>query len=233
MDDIPEFTGFPKETLRFFAELKENNFRDWFNARKEYYEEYVLKPAQSFVVAFGERLKKISEEITYDTRTNGRGSILRIYRDIRFSKDKTPYNTRLRMRFSEGVGEKGGFPGFFFAMDETGGQLLDGLYKFTKPVLESYRNAVVNEKSGTNLAKIVDEIRSLPGFEIKGEDYKRVPRGYDKSHPRADLLKHSSLYVQSSGIPVGVLKKPALVEECYEHALKMAPVHHWLSKLVQ
>ena len=231
LNAIPEFTGFPKETLRFYAELKENNFKDWFTEKKEYYQEYVLKPAQSFVVAFGEHLKGISDDLTYDPRTNGRGSILRIHRDIRFSKDKTPYNTRLRMRFSGEGGEKGGFPGFFFGMDETGGRLLGGLYNFIKPVLESYREAVANEKSGKRLVRIVDDIRALPGFEIKGEHYKRVPRGYDVAHPRAKLLKHDGLYISSPKNSTSVLKRPELVDTCYEHAVRIAPVHHWLMNL--
>ncbi|MFW9789021.1 MAG: DUF2461 domain-containing protein [Candidatus Thorarchaeota archaeon] len=231
MDEIAEFKGFPKETLRFYAELKESNFRDWFNERKDYYQEHVLKPAQSFVVAFGERLKGISDGITYDTRTNGRGSILRINRDIRFSKDKTPYNTRLRMRFGEGEGEKGGHPGFFFGMDETGGRLLGGLYKFIKPTLDRYREAVDNEKSGTKLAKIVGKIQTQSGFEVKGMHYKRVPRDFDPDHPRADLLRYDALYVQSPEIPVSVLKRPELVDKCYEYAITIAPVHHWLTNL--
>jgi uncharacterized protein (TIGR02453 family) len=224
MDDIPQFTGFPKETLRFYEELKENNFRDWFNERKDHYQEFVLKPAQAFVVAFGERLKAISDGFTYDTRTNGRGSILRIYRDIRFSKDKTPYNTHLRMRFGEGTREKGEHPGFFFGMDETGGRLLGGLHKFAKPTLDRYREAVDD-------VKVVEEIKAQRGFEIGGEHYKRVPRGYDADHPRADLLRYDALYVRSPEIPVSVLKKPDLVDTAYEHALRMAPVHHWLTQL--
>ncbi|MFW9794827.1 MAG: DUF2461 domain-containing protein [Candidatus Thorarchaeota archaeon] len=231
MEEIPEFKGFPKETLRFYAELKENNYREWFNERKDHYEEYVLRPAQSFVVAFGEKLKTISDGFTYDTRTNGRGSILRIYRDIRFSKDKTPYNTRLRFRFGEGTREKGLYPGFFFGMDETGGRLLGGIHKFAKPTLDRYREAVVDENSGKMLAKIVDDIRGQKGFEIGGEHYKRVPRGFDADHLRANLLRHDALYISSPPIPVSVLKKPDLVDVCYEHALKMAPVHNWLNQL--
>ncbi|MFW9868999.1 MAG: DUF2461 domain-containing protein [Candidatus Thorarchaeota archaeon] len=231
MEEIQKFTGFPKETLRFYSELKENNFRDWFNDRKEHYEEYVLKPAQSFVVAFGEKLKTISDSFTYDTRTNGRGSILRIYRDVRFSKDKTPYNTRLRFRFGEGTPEKGLYPGYFFGMDETGGRLLGGIYKFAKPTLDRYRKAILDDSSGKMLAKILDEIKNQKGFEIGGEHFKRVPRGFDDDHPRANLLRHDALYVSSPQIPVSVLKKPDLVNVCYEYALKIAPVHNWLNHL--
>ena len=231
MVEIPKFTGFPKETLRYFTELKENNNKEWFNENKDQYEEHVLKPAQTFVVAFGERLKGISKGFTYDTRTNGRGSILRIHRDTRFSKDKTPYNTRLRFRFNEGKEEKSGYPGFFFGLDDTGGQLLGGLYKFVKPTLDAFREAVDDEKSGTRLTNIIDEIEAQSGFEIGGEHYKRVPKGYDIDHPRADLLKHDGLYISSSMIPASALKRPELVDTCYELAVRIAPVHDWLMNL--
>ena len=231
MDEIPKFVGFPKEALRFFKELKENNNKKWFNENKDQYQEYVLVPAQAFVVAFGDCLKGISKGFTYDTRTNGRGSILRIHRDTRFSKDTTPYNTRLRFRFNEGKGEKSGYPGFFFGLDDTGGQLLGGLYKFVKPTLDAFREAVDNEKSGTRLTNIIDEIQAQSGFEIGGEHYKRVPKGYDIDHPRAELLKHDGLYISSPKIPAGVLKRPGLVDTCYEHAVRIAPVYHWLMNL--
>ncbi|MHA2601245.1 MAG: DUF2461 domain-containing protein [Candidatus Thorarchaeota archaeon SMTZ1-83] len=233
MNDIEAFAGFPKEALRFFGELKENNHREWFLERKNDYQEYVLKPAQAFVVALGERLAAVSDGIRYDTRTNGRGSILRIHRDIRFSKDRTPYHTRLRIRFSEEAGEKKGHPGFFFGMDDEGGMLLGGLYAFPKPLLEKYRQAVVDEKAGATLAKAVNEINSLPGYTIGGKHYKRVPRGFDADHSRANLLLHNALYVHSPKIPSSVLQKPDLVEACFYSALKMAPIHHWLIQLSQ
>ncbi|MFQ5831368.1 MAG: DUF2461 domain-containing protein [Candidatus Thorarchaeota archaeon] len=231
MDDIQEFSGFPEEALDFFGELRENNYRDWFNERKSDYQEYVLKPAQAFVVALGERLTAISDSIISDTRTNGRGSILRIYRDIRFSKDKSPYHTRLRIRFREGSGEKNTQPGFFFAMDETGGRLMGGMHMFPKPLLEEYRQAVLDDRAGPLLVKAIDGIKSLPGYTVGGEHYKRVPRGFDPNHPRADLLRYNTLHVSSSRIPVGLLKKPDLIDACFQHGLNMAPIHHWLVQL--
>jgi uncharacterized protein (TIGR02453 family) len=232
MGEIQSFTGFSKEGIGFLAELKENNYREWFNERKNDYQELLVKPAQSFVVALGERLTSISEDIVYDTRTNGSGSILRIYRDIRFSKDKSPYNTRLRVRFWEGPGKKKERPGFFIGMDETGGGIHGGLWMFPKPLLDRYREYVLDNASGTKLVKAVDEVSSDKGYSIGGEHYKNVPRGYDADHPRADLLRFNGLYASSPKIPVSVLKKPELVDVCFEHILKMAPIHEWLVQLM-
>ena len=108
------FFGFPMECLQFFNDLRKNNNREWFQENKQNYTDYVLEPAKEFVLALGDKLKSISKEIIYDTRMSGIGSVLRIYRDIRFSKDKTPYNTRLRVFFWEGSNKKMENPGAFY-----------------------------------------------------------------------------------------------------------------------
>ena len=105
------FSGFPEEAARFLTQLSENNNRDWFNARKQVYANTIVTPAIAFVEAMGERLKYLSPHIQYDTRTNGQGSLMRIYRDIRFSKDKSPYKTWIGIRFWEGAGKKSELPG--------------------------------------------------------------------------------------------------------------------------
>ncbi|MHA2601973.1 MAG: DUF2461 domain-containing protein [Candidatus Thorarchaeota archaeon SMTZ1-83] len=232
MEGIQAFTGFPKEGLGFLAELKENNYREWFNERKNDYQEYLVKPALSFVVALGKRLTSVSDDMVYDTRTNGSGSLLRIYRDIRFSKDKSPYNTRLRVRFWEGPGKKKERPGFFVGLDETGGGIHGGLWMFPKRLLEKYRKSVLNNELGTRLVEAIDNVKSFKGYEVGGEHYTRVPRGCDANHPRAALLRFNGLYVSSPKIPVGVLKKPELVDVCFDHIQKMMPIHEWLIQLL-
>ena len=106
MFDEAPFVGFPENGLRFLSGLKKNNNKEWFDARKETYREGVAEPAQAFVVALGRRLQTISKGIIYDTRLNGGGSVMRVYRDIRFSKDKTPYKDWLGIFFWEGKAKK-------------------------------------------------------------------------------------------------------------------------------
>jgi len=96
------FSGFPEEGLQFLTDLGQNNDRDWFDARKQTYTDTIVSPALAFVEALGERLQIISPHIQYDTRTNGAGSLMRIYRDTRFSADKRPYKTWVGIRFWEG-----------------------------------------------------------------------------------------------------------------------------------
>jgi len=225
------FSGFPKKGLQFLEDLRNNNNREWFKARKQDYEKYILVPAKAFVVSLGELLKTLSNDLEYDTRTSGQGSIMRIYRDIRFSKDKTPYNTRLRIRFWEGSKKKSENPGFFFGMDANEAHLYGGLHMFPKPVLASYRDAVIDDRLGKELDAALKSLKSAGGYELGGEQYKRVPRGYDSSHKRAAWLKYKGLHILSPKIESNVLTKPKLVDICFDHCKAMFPLHEWLVKV--
>jgi uncharacterized protein (TIGR02453 family) len=225
------FNGFPEEGLQFLADLKLNNSRDWFQAHKDDYKKYILDPGQIFVISLGERLKEISPGFRYDPQTNGRGSIMRVHRDIRFSKDKSPYNTRFRTIFWEGPGKKKEHPGVFFGMDMTGGGLYLGLHAFSKLHLEAFRESVDSDERGQQLVNSIDSVSQAGDYKIGGSHYKRVPRGFDPSHPRADLLKFKGLHVVSPKIDAATLKTADLVDRCFEHCQKMAPIHHWLVNL--
>jgi len=228
MSEITQFAGFPAEGIQFLVDLAENNGRDWFQAHKKTYQECLLRPAQSFVQAMGERLKTISRGIQFDTATSGRGSIMRIYRDTRFSKDKTPYYTYLRVMFWEGAGKKMENPGFMLWIDPAGAGMYAGMYSFTKSQLESYRDAVVDETMGSSLIAAIDAVRSAGDYEIGGAHYKRAPRGYDADHERVELLKHNGLWAKSPAIEPALMTTPELVDACFAHCHNAAPLHRWL-----
>lgn len=127
------FPGFPKQCQRFFAELAAHNNRDWFNTHKQDYLDYVQAPAVEFVIALGERLKALSKGgLTYDTRANGAGSMMRIYRDIRFSKDKSPYKTNLGIVFGQAGKKKMEGAGFYFHLDADEAAIYVGHYQLDR-----------------------------------------------------------------------------------------------------
>jgi len=232
MSNQPTFSGFPNDTLQFLKDLAANNNREWFKTHEETYHTSVLGPAQAFVITLGERLKTISKGISYDPATNGSGSIMRIYRDIRFSKDKSPYHTHLRITFWEGSSKKTENPGYFFTMDGNEGILYGGLYMFSKELLGTYRQAVLDPGLGKELEAAVDAVRGAGKYEIGGDTYKKVPSGYPAEHPRARYLLHTGLHAASPKIEAKTLSSPALVDVCYEYAQRMAPVHRWLVQLI-
>lgn len=223
------FTGFPVKSLQFFTDLKANNNKSWFDAHKPDYEKYVLAPARDFVIALGERLRDLSPDVVADPRVNK--SIFRIYRDIRFSKDKTPYKTHLALWFKAGEGGgKFDNPGYYFQLEPENVMLGVGIHGFSKPLLKAYRDAVVDPELGPKLAEITANVLKK-GYGIGTKTYKRVPRGYDPDHQYADLLRYSGL---TAGLDLGIpseLHTPDLVDFCFKKYQDMAPVVHWMQRM--
>ena len=226
MSEAPSFSGFPAEGLAWLAELAIHNDRAWFEPRKAEYKQLVEAPALAFVAALGDRLRALAPEIRYDLRTNGSGSLMRLYRDVRFSKDKSPYNTTVRLLFWEGPGKKTDHPGFYIEIRPDGGGVFNGIYQFQRPVLDAYRVAVANSKKGPALAAIRAELEGA-GYKLGGEQSKRVPAGYGADHPRADLLRRRGLWAEHALDPA-LLTRPALLDAVFTDCEAMLPLHRWL-----
>lgn len=225
------FTGFSKEAIKFIDEWRQNNDRDWFQPKKSEYEKLVKEPALSFIYELGSKLKLLSRGIEFDLGTNG--SLLRIYRDVRFSQDKRPYNPNIRVVFWEGPRKKAENPGFFIKIDQKGVGVFAGMHTFNKEFLSAYRDAVVDANLGSKLETAMATVKNSGDYEIGGEHYKRVPRGYDSEHPRADLLKFNGLYAMTTSIPVQDVYSADLVDICFAHCVKMRPIEEWLVDMLE
>lgn len=226
--DAP-FGGFPQATIQFLAELAENNNKAWFNAHRQRYEAAFLAPGVDFVTAVGQRLQALAPHIQYDTRTNGSGSLMRIYRDTRFSQDKTPYKANLAGMWWEGEDKKTRSPAFGFQLNSTGMDLMAGMFAFEKAQLAQYREAAADAKLGAALREAVTAVFNAGDYVLAGQHYKRVPRGFDADHPNADLLRHNALYVHlRQPLPVELVTSPRLLDACIDHFQKMAPIQRWL-----
>ncbi len=225
------FDGFQKAGLDFLADLEINNERPWFEANKDVYKSALLAPTVDFVATVGERLQaEISSNLHYDTKTNGGGSLMRIYRDIRFSKDKTPYHTYLSGLFWEKPGKKNTRPGFGFRLRADGLDLVAGQFGFDKNGMEAYRAAVLDEELGPGLVEILGDLEKDGRYSINGDQYKRVPRGYDADHPRAELLKYKGLYAHPAPFGVDVVCSAEVVDQTMAQFEEMAPLERWLVK---
>jgi uncharacterized protein (TIGR02453 family) len=226
---IMAFEGFPSGTIRFLKGLEKNNEKGWFDQHRDEYDAFYVDAARSFVSEIGPRLQKISKTIQFEPRVNG--SLFRINRDVRFSKDKSPYKPHLDLWFWEG--EKRGWetPGFFFRLAPTRVMLGAGMHQLGKDQLAVYRAAVLDDASGKALVKLGDRLRSA-GYELGGATRKTVPRGFDPTHPRASLLLHEGLYGGWEGAHPASLGTPAFVDECVAHFKAVAPVSRWLGEHV-
>ena len=228
---MTEFRGFPSESVKFFFELALNNNKQWFNEHKNDYENNVFKPAQDFVNAMGEQLKKISPNIIGDPRRDK--SIFRIYRDTRFSKEKTPYKTHLGILFWESGWEKMEGTGYYFHLEPPELRLYAGSHVFTPDFLKEYRDSVVHPIHGKELRTALNKILDVEGYKISGQHYKRVPRDYNAEHENADLLLHNGIgagYVTE--IPDDIFTENC-INYCFEKFKNMSPIVHWIVKMMK
>ncbi len=223
------FSGFPAEGLKFLVDLKTNNTKEWFEAHKRLYKEAVQAPAVALVAGLGRRLAEEFPPIGYDTRTNG-GSLMRIYRDTRFSPDKTPYKTNVAMMFTPPGRKKLAAPGFGLQITVEGIDLVAGQFAFDPGELERYRTAVADEEAGAALEKAAAQVAD--GYHFRDPELKRVPRGFDADHPRAQWLRHKGLAVFSPQLDRELALEPDLVDEAMVHFRKMAPMWKWVMEHV-
>ena len=219
------FEGFQKETVGFLAGLRAHNKKDWFEAHRADYEQAYLAPAVAFAEALAPRLRKIEPDVNVEPRVNG--SIMRINRDIRFSKDKSPYKDHLDMWFWTGDRKGWDASGFWFRLTPDRLMLGAGMHRFEPAGLARYRAAALDGRKGAALAAIVAKLRKA-GCEVGTELYKKTPAGVPADHPRAALLRHGGLHAGWEGKHPAELRRPAFIGFVAEHYAAVAPLHRWL-----
>jgi uncharacterized protein (TIGR02453 family) len=171
----------------FLRDLKKHNDRDWFADNKNRYVQDVQEPFLQFIGDFAPRLKQISRAYVADKRKMG-GSMFRIYRDTRFSPDKSPFKTWIAARFPHEARRKveGGVPGFFLHIgpgDSFGG---GGVYHIELPQLTRIRHRIVDEPKAWKAA--------IKGIDLRGEQLKRAPAGFPASHEHIEDLKRTQFF---------------------------------------
>jgi len=225
------FRGFSKETIDFYAELKDNNSKRWFEEHRHIFDQYVMPEARGFVVAMGDRLATIAPNIEAIPKTDK--SIFRIHRDTRFSPDKRPYKTHLAIFFWEGPAKKLENSGFYFHLEPGRLFLGVGLHIFPKHLMQGYRDAVVDPKQGSNLTRAIQTIRKNPSYTLGWKKYKRIPPGYDPEHPQSELLLYGGLGCQfEAPIPEEIFSGKA-IDTCFKIFKDMLPIHVWLRELTE
>ncbi len=225
-----EFAGFGRETFAFLRDLTQHNERDWFNANRTRYEAYYLTPALAFINAIGPRLATVLPgDVRFDPRVNG--SLFRINRDVRFSKDRTPYKNHIDMWFW--TGDKKGWetPSYFMRLLPDRWAIGAGIHHLSKDGLEAYRSAVVDDTRGHALEKAVGRIG--PPYAVGLASRRSVPRGYDASHPRAGYLLFEGLVAVLEDAVPPEASSAGFVDACVEHFKAVSPINEWLASILR
>lgn len=180
------FDGFPPDAIKFFRQLAKNNNRDWFAENKSRYEASVLAPALALVEDIKAPLKMVSPHFLAIPKRSG-GSLMRIYRDTRFSKNKTPYKTNLGVHFRHEAGKDVHAPGFYFHVDPKEIFVGAGIWHPDNQTLNQIRVLIDDDQKRWKRVTNAKSFKSV--YEVFGESLKRPPRGYEADHPLIVDLK--------------------------------------------
>jgi uncharacterized protein (TIGR02453 family) len=190
------FTGFSPDAIQFLVDLAANNDRSWFQPRKAEYERLLKDPLEQLCIALDERFRSRAIPLAADPSR----SPFRIYRDVRFSKDKSPYKTHISASFPWAEGgaapashmDDGGNPGGYFHFSPGEAYVGGGMWHPPTPKLAAFRAAVAADPAAIHAIIDAPAFRTRFG-SISGDMLQRIPAGYPADHPEAELLRHKDL----------------------------------------
>lgn len=217
---------FDDDLPKFFRDLSKNNNKDWFTANKERFEREVQTPMLEFVTAMQPRLGKISKHMQAVPKKSG-GSLTRIYRDTRFSKDKKPYNTYMAMRFFHETGPKESAPRFYIHVDDDRAGIAAGCWHPDSPALSSIRTAIVEDPGAWTRAR--DDKKQAAAWDgLSGESLKRPPRGFDPEHPHIEDIKRKD-YILYSPLTLNEFTAPDFIDRAEVMFKAARPLMHFVA----
>jgi len=217
------FPGFPAEAVTFYRGLERNNTREWFQPRKVVYEEKVKAPMVELVMALNQSMMEFAPDYVTDPGK----AIFRIYRDTRFSPDKTPYKTQIAAQFGRRGMEKHGAAGYYFAISHKGVDVGGGIYMPPKETLLAVRTHIAERHAEFRRLASAAAIKRLFG-KVEGEQLARVPKGFCAEHPAADLLRFKQ-YLLFTTLDAGIITTPKLYVELEKRFRAMAPFLDFLN----
>ncbi len=223
---IGAFDGFGDGAMDFLEGLAADHTKAYFDAHRAIYDDEIARPMKELVVAVGERLaESVDADIGFEPRIGK--SLFRINRDLRFSKDKTPYNTYLDAAWWHGDDVKTS-PAFILRITADTVLTGVGIYGIGSERLSRYRDAVVGV-AGDDLALIVAELqRSVEGASLSEASRKRVPKGYDADHPRAQFLLRDGFHVSASVPTPALITSPKFAKWVAARLAEYASLQRWL-----
>lgn len=218
---------FPQKTAAYLNKLSKNNNRKWFEANRDFYNSDFLEPCIQFVIEMGDRLLDLDPDIVAIPKIDK--SIFRLHRDVRFSKDKTPYKTNAGLYFWNGKLKKMDASGFYFHLEPKLFGVGLGIYMFPPHLLKKYRNVVADPSSVKELHKIVRSLERK-GYSIGGKKYKKTPKGYDSNTLYPGYLLYDGIYAWYEGSDLKEISNGKAVNRIFKIFKDVLPLHKWLVK---
>ncbi len=205
-----DFAGFPVAALDFYDDLEVDNTKSFWEEHKAVYQDAVLAPMKALCAALAPEF--------------GEAKIFRPYRDVRFSKDKTPYKTAQGAYVATGPAT-----GWYVQISARGLITGGGFYDADAERLGYFRAAIDDDRTGPELAKLLARM-AKQGWEIGGETLKTAPRGYATDHPRIELLRHKSLTVTRSHGFEPIIHTAELLDVVRRDWRQVTPLLDWVGQ---
>jgi uncharacterized protein (TIGR02453 family) len=221
---MKSFPGFSPEALTFLRNLRRNNRRDWFQPRKEQYQALIKVPVLELACCLSREFARFAPDYV----TPPLKSVFRIFRNTRFSQDKTPYKTHIAAVFARQGVERMRGPCFYFHFTDRELVALGGVYLPERDELLAYRNLIRDHYQEFQTILGDQKVRRTVG-ELQGEQLSRIPRGFCPGHPAGDLLRHKQWYLVSV-MDAKLLTTPRLLPELSRRFEAMAPFVQFLNR---
>ena len=215
---------FTPDLFRFLGQLAKNNNREWFSKNKQRYEKTVRDPSLQFIKDMRKRLSEVSPYLVADPKPFG-GSLFRIYRDIRFSKDKSPYKTNLAMDFWHKKGEKKVHaPGLYLHLAPGKSFVGGGIWHPDPPTLNKVRLAIVKRPDAWQ--SVLDS-----KLEIEGDSLKRPPKGFDPNHHFIADLKRKD-FIAGKSFKDSQVTSSRFADDFLEVSKSLNPLNEFIANAI-
>jgi uncharacterized protein (TIGR02453 family) len=222
------FNGFKKEGIKFLEDLKENNSKDWFENNRHIWEENILKPNVAFVEEMGETLEMLVPTIKAKPKVSG--SLFKIYRDVRFSKDKTPMKDKIGILFWQGKAHRMQSASYYFFFNTQSYYIATGIRSFKTPLLKAYRKYIQNKTNAMNLHNILENIKQK-GYQLPQAKYKRLPQGFDADDEYSYLSKYDAIFGFKSYVIDETFYNEKILDKAFKVFQDMDNLREWLYEL--
>ena len=215
---------FTKSTFQFLKDLRANNDREWFAEHKHRYERQLKEPALRFIEAFAPELRKLSPHFMATPR-----SLFRIYRDTRFSKDKSPYKTAAGVHFRHEAAKDAHAPGFYVHIEPGACFVGLGIWHPDAKTLLKIRERIVDDP--TTWKRVSRGTAFTGHYELEGDSLKRAPKGFDPDHPLIEDLRRKD-FIGVRHVPQSFITNPGLPRELADTFQRGVPLVRFLCDAV-
>ncbi len=220
-----QFNGFSQKGINFLKELSLNNTKEWFELHRHIWEQTIHTPNISFVKDMGETLQILEPNINFEPKVSK--SLFKIYRDIRFSKDKTPMKSKIGILFWKGNGHRMQSSSFYIHYDKNEYFIASGIRNFKPELLKQYRKYIQNEKKREELHFIIEDLKQK-GYNFPKPKFKRIPKDFNKDDKYIYLCLYGAIFSYYNSKIEDTFFKIDFLDKAFQIYQDMHKLHIWV-----